>query len=253
VALTDNIVAYWAMDDASGNATDSVGSNTLTENGTGGIASTTGKISNCRDFEAGDSDYFSIADNADLSTGDIDFSGYCWLNFESQATFGKWTGATIFGKWDSAVTSSWEYVLYYNASNNRMEFYKSSDGSPPNIVGVTASTYGAVPIGTWIFVACGHNATSNDIWISVNGGTPNTLSTSTGVYNGTCAFRVGWVDSGTSEKYDGLIDEVAFFKRDIRSDLSSFYNGGSGLAYPFSGGGGAVIPVFMNQYRQRVA
>ena len=44
MALTDNLVSYWKLDESSGNAADSVGSNTLTNTGTATYAA--GKINN---------------------------------------------------------------------------------------------------------------------------------------------------------------------------------------------------------------
>lgn len=59
MALTDNLVSYWKLDESSGNASDSVGSNTLTNNGTAGYAS--GKINNAVDFGTGDNLFFNCS------------------------------------------------------------------------------------------------------------------------------------------------------------------------------------------------
>ena len=57
MALTDNLVSYWKLDESSGNAADSVGSNTLTNTNT--VTYSAGKINNGADFERDSAQYFS--------------------------------------------------------------------------------------------------------------------------------------------------------------------------------------------------
>jgi hypothetical protein len=76
-----SLVAYWRLDEASGNATDTKGSSTLTDNNT--VTSAAGKISTSRQFTAANSEFLSIADNAALSTGNIDFWIGGWIYNDS--------------------------------------------------------------------------------------------------------------------------------------------------------------------------
>ena len=48
--LTDNLISHWKLDESSGNAADSHGSNTLTNNGSTPFVAA--KINNGADFEA---------------------------------------------------------------------------------------------------------------------------------------------------------------------------------------------------------
>lgn len=226
--LIDNLVSYWKLDEASGNAIDSHGTSNLTETSGTIDSNAAGKINGSRDFEAGDTEYFEKADNADLSTGDIDFSFAFWIKFESPDPNGGF-GQVPLSK--GTFDGTREYGLVYSVSLSRFIWAVSADGS--SNVTVVANTFGTLSIATWYFVAMGHNATSNDIWISVNAGTPDTTSHSGGVINDTQPFRLGCDNSGI-RWFDGILDEVAFFKRDIRADLASFYNTGIGLPYPFS-------------------
>ena len=59
MALIDSLGGYWKMDEASGDALDSHGSNNLTDNDTV-AASTDGKINGARDFEKGFSEYLKL-------------------------------------------------------------------------------------------------------------------------------------------------------------------------------------------------
>jgi len=232
MALTDNLISHWNLDEASGNALDAHGGNTLTETG-GTIASTTGKVGNARDFEAGDTEYFEIADNTDLSTGDIDFTIAAWVKFETLGNY------AIISKW-TPTGNQREYELGYTAGGtNRFRFQVSTNGS--TTVTLSASTFGAPSTGVWYFLTAWHDATNNQLGIAVNAGTPDTVSHTTGVFNGTSAFAMGARPSAVGDYWDGLIDEVGFWKRVLTSDeRTALYNGGAGLAYPFSGGGSAV-------------
>ena len=93
MALTDNLISVWEMDEASGDAIDAHGSNDLTDTNT--VAAAAGKINGARDFETGNSECFLLADNTDLSMGDIDFSITAWVQLESKTAdrsiVGKYT------------------------------------------------------------------------------------------------------------------------------------------------------------------
>ncbi len=87
MALTTNLISYWELKEASGNATDSHGGYTLTET-SGTIDAGAGPGSGnkgSRDFEAADTEYFVRGDNPDLSVGDIDFTICAWVNPEAIA------------------------------------------------------------------------------------------------------------------------------------------------------------------------
>lgn len=220
MSLLDNLIDNWRCDESSGNLVGVLG-NTLTETN-GPIASGTGKVNGARDLEASSSNYFTIADNAALSVGDIDWSVYGWVQLES-----KGSNRVIMAK-DTGANG--EFYLYYHSASDRfrLQVYGAS-----GFASGTSVNWGSAPsTGTWYFVAAGHNASTNEIWISINGGTPVTASHTTGVYDGAGAFRIG--NNAFNEYWDGLLDELAFFKRDIRSDLASFYNSGNGtqLAIP---------------------
>ena len=226
-ALTDNLMGYWAMNEASGNALDSHSTNHLTETD-GTIASTTGKVGNARDFEAGDTEYFAIADNAALSAGNIDFTLAAWIQFE---TIVDTANQGIIGKVDA--TSSLEYEIYFfgtsGASTDRFFFRVCSGAGFANYTEVMANTAALAP-ATWYFVVAWHDATANTINIQVNNGTVFSAAYTFGSYDSALPFRIGW--NGVDPYFDGLIDESAFWKRTLTTDERTFlYNGGNGRAY----------------------
>lgn len=225
MALLDNLVSYWPLNEASGDALDAHGSNDLTETG-GTIGADTGVISGSRDFEDGDTEMFQHVDNADLSVGDIDFTFTAWFNRESAATF-----PPILSKnWKSGGTDR-EFIIYINSNAVRLAVQHTSDSSE-----VVCST-SVSSLGTWYFVAAWHDSAANEIGISVNAGTPNTAAHTAGVNDGTGDFAIGGSPSFPLY-FDGKICEVGFWKRVLTSDeRTELYNGGAGLAYPFASGG----------------
>ena len=237
MALIDNLIAAWELDEASGNAIDSHGANDLTETG-GTIATGTGLIyGSARDFEADDTEWFTIADNTDVSAGDIDFSFELWIKAESLTTF-----RALFGKDNGGAGKEYNCYAY---SNGNIQFNVSNSGLAEH--GVVTAGAGSITTGNWIQVCCGHSATANETWIAINAGTPATTSYSGGVQDGTAGFQIGALDSLGSLPFDGLIGPVRFWKRDIRSDISELYNSGSGRTYAYitGGGGGATGAGFL--------
>lgn len=232
MALSDNLIVYYPLDEASGNALDahSVGPHHLADNNTVGIAA--GKVGGARDFEADSGEYFSHADHADFSVADQDFTLAFWIKFES---LGTTRGIIHKGTFDNAATI--EYGVAYTVTQDRFR-WAVADGS--NVGVVDANVLGAPATGTWYFVVCWHDSAANQIGIAVNAGTADTASYSTGSHDGAASFTVGADNSG-GRFMDGLIDEVGFWKRVLTGgERAELYNAGSGRAYEdFAGGGPA--------------
>lgn len=226
MALIDNLISYWKLDEASGSALDAHGSHNLAELG-GTMGAVTGKISGARDFEADDTESFRVANHADLQGGDTDFTIQAWVKVES-------TGASrrIIAKWEGGGVL--EYLLEL-ASVNQFRFFVSNNGSAS--VSVTATNFGTPSLDTWYLIHAWHDSVNNEIGISVNAGTPNTTSHSTGVFAGTSGFNIGGSGSGagSGNGFDGAIDEAGFWRKVLTSDeRTALYNGGNGRAYPFT-------------------
>lgn len=234
MALIDNLVAYWKLDEASGNAIDAHGSNTLTD--TNSVGTGTGVINSARDFESGSTQYCTIADNTDLSTGNIDFTFSFWINIESNNNY-----RNVLGKGSAWSQAGVEYHVWLNQDAGQRVVWEVGTDGFASLVNVTANNAGNLSTGTWYFVVVWHDSVANEIGISVNDGTPDTTAHSAGVWDSDKAFSIGNMGStGGGQTWDGLIDEVGFWKRVLTSgERTQLYNGGAGLAYPFASG--AVI------------
>jgi hypothetical protein len=223
-----NLVAYWKLDETSGTRADSKGSNNLTDNNT--VTYAPGRLGNAGHFKSANSEYLSIVDNTDLSTGDIDFSLSAWVQAESLGN------RVVIAKWNS-LTPQREYYLWYSNTNSRFEFGVRDSGDTTNTA-VNATNFGAASTATWYFLYAYHDSLANEIGISVNNGAVNTTPTSSGVRDGTAAFTIG-VQADPTNYWDGLIDEVAFWKRTLTAaertrlyeDGLDLHGAGSGRIY----------------------
>jgi Concanavalin A-like lectin/glucanases superfamily len=237
VALTDSLDGHYALDEASGTRLDSTANSyDLTESG-GTTSSTTGKISSAAVFTAV-SDRFLVASASSIyQYADTDFTIQAWVNLTTKSATQRII--TKFG------ASHGEYQLRYNSGADTFEFYvwgTSGYGSQGLV-----STSSGISTGTWYHLICHHDATANEIAITTNAGTPVTTSHSTGTYTSTDLLRLG--DSNDyNEPPDLALDEVGFWSRVLTSgERTSLYNGGSGFAYPFSGGASLVVTPFRNR------
>lgn len=220
-----SLVAYWSMEEASGTAIDAHAANDLAETGSPNtIASATGVVSNARDCERDDTEYFTIADNADLSVGDIDFTVAGWVNMESAAA-ALWGVA---GKWVPAGDQR-EYLVYFDNAATKLVFTVSATGTSTTTV-VNAST--TQTTATWYFFVAWHDTDDNKIYLQINDGTVAEAAHTTGVFaTGTGGFDICSF-SGNANHFDGLVDEVGFWKKTLASDERTWlYNSGSGRSY----------------------
>lgn len=232
MALTDQLIAYWKLEEASGPRADSAGANTLSDVNTVGQA--VGKIGMAAQFIAANSETLEIADNPAMSVGDIDFTFSAWFYIDS-------LGAGARGILSKDTGASREYGLYVDAAGN-VSWNIFTPASASILV-----IFGVVAIQTWHHVMAWHDSTADVIRISINNAAPVSTANTAGVKDGTDPFRIG--KQGGSNFFDGRIDEVGFWKRLLTApEKVQLYNAGAGLTYPF-GEGGAPLSSFKNAIR----
>lgn len=224
------LVSFWGLEEASGTRNDSHGTNHLTDNNT--VTQAVGKVGNAGQFTRANSEYLSIADNASLSGGNVDFWSAAWVYLDSKSGVrGFWS------KWNSTGNQR-ERDVYYDNGDDRIHAFVSSDGAGgASATEVIASNFGSPPVSTWIFVCFWHDAVNDTISLAINDGTPNSVAHSTGVFNGTAAFELG-TNATNANHMDGRIDQACFGKSpangiaaEIATIRSVLYNGGSGQSY----------------------
>ena len=220
-----SIVSRWLLDEASGNAIDSVGSNDLTDNnsvGAGtGFSDLGASFDNARDFTLANDHYFSITDGAQSGLdhlGSHTFSGLFFLDAVVNNTIG--------GKWDGA--SSDKSYFFFVTNVGKPIIAVSSDGSAQtNLTADTALSTGSFVHLTFVYDA----GTRMEIYVNgVSDGT-NTTSSPASLHDATSTFfSLGamkeFVDADANW-FDGRMNDVMFWNTALTdseaSDLSDLY------------------------------
>ncbi len=164
-------------DDATSNANDG------TENGTGGIPTTTGIIGDGRDFERGDSDFISVPDDNSLDiTDEITIS--FWYNPESTNAPDMVTKGT---------NTSYEASI---RGGPRMQFKKEGGSN------LTADAAFSLSTSTWYYLTYVQGTSGRTIY--QNGVSINTDGNTTAFSTNGDALQI----SRSGDAADGIIDEV---------------------------------------------
>ncbi len=211
--LLSPCVAYYKMDEASGNLLDAKGSLNMTMTN-GPIGSGTGIINGARSFDVTKTQYFTIT-NAAFSWGDTAFTYAVWVKTTDLSAYMQFVGNNGTG-----------VEVWFSSSANRFKATTDSDVTSE----VTASNVGAPSINTWYYIIVDYNPSGRVLRIKGNNGIANSTSSNLAPPTGQ-ALTVGCSDSGFS--WYGLIDEFAVFNT-LLSDAQHtlLYNSGAGL--PFS-------------------
>jgi hypothetical protein len=212
-----SLVSWWSLES---DGTDSHGSNDLSEAGT--PVYTTGKVNNGVDLELSDSEYLYLADNADLSAGDTDFSIGGWFKFESLGA----TAQRLISK-RQATTNACYDMFYAGTGDDRFAFWLYTSGGT-SMKAETSSSYGVV-VDTWYFVVGWHDSTANTVNLQVDNGTVYSTGTSGNVpHDSTATFMIGNL-AQVARYLDGMADECFFYRKVLSaSERTWLYNSGSG-------------------------
>lgn len=181
--------------------------------------------------------YLSVADNALLSTGNIDYTLCCWVNLTS-----KGSDRSIISKYGSSGQR--EYNLWFNNATDRFNFTVSGDGTATTVV--ADSSVGSPSTSTWYFIRAWHDATGDTINIQTNSLAPVSAAHSTGSFDSTSAMLIGAVVPSAPTNYlNGFVADVGFWKRILSSSEHEWlYNNGRGRRFPWVNG---VDPHYLNR------
>lgn len=218
-SLLTNLVAWWSLDEASGQRNDSHSNNLhLTDVNT--VGQGTGKVGNCADFVSANSEELTRASESLLQPGDTDFSFSVWVKADSLSG-----NQGIFGKWHPSTAPQNEYTLAESGSD--WLFAVRGATTQTNVsAGITVVT------GTWYHAVCYHDSTANETGIILDDATPVTAAHTEGLNQASQPFRIGNYHSGGAF-HDGLIDEVGYWSRLLTAaEITELYNSGSGIGYP---------------------
>ena len=220
-ALTDNIVAYYKLD----NVNDSVASFTLTNNGS--TPFNPAKINNGYDGGiANGSKYLTIANNLGISGSAMSIS--LWFSLSTIPG----TGINYFLAHLGDDVTDVEYILAYrdNAGTKQLYFNRVKQNLSNNEI-ISNQT---LTVGVFYHIVITYNGSTMTLYL--NNVSLGTLSASgNGISAGITGFRIGADLNGPSLFTSGLIDEVGVWSRALTSpEISELYRSGSGITYPFT-------------------
>jgi len=180
-------------------------------------------------FTAASSQALTHATNANLQTGDIDFTVAAWVYFDSLGA-----DRPIITRWDNSTSSLREYRLWYNNAASKLEFSVWNFTGPFFADALSAI---AVATGTWYYVVGWHDSVANTVNIQVNNGAVVSTAYSNGITANTVDFNIGRLETGTTFM-DGRIERAGFWKSAASGGgvltaglRTSLYNSGAGKNY----------------------
>jgi hypothetical protein len=224
--LTNNIAAYWKLDETSGSVLDASGTNTGTVYGA--TANQTGKINKAYSFN-GTSSYVSIPNSTSLNIQGNAITLSAWIKSTTNTTqmiISKISGV------GTHVSPYFQYNLQLEDPGSGVlfpRFYLSINGNPIN-----TPTTSSINQNQWYLITGTYDGTTmrlylNGAQITSQGVTGNITGYSTPVYLG--------INGAFGEPYSGSIDEVGIWSRALTAaEVTSLYNSGNGLPYSSFGG-----------------
>ena len=226
MALTDNLVAYYSLEEASGTRVDATGrGNDLTDNNT--VTQAAGKVGNAAQFTRANSESLSKADTADVRIGgDIAVSVQAWIYLD---TLPSASGSFQIVSKDASGNRELDWSV--STSDDKVYIGMFSGGSASY-----AASASALSTATWYHLVFTYDPATNTLSLYTNNGAATTASLGPIDAVGTASLRVGARDfAGFEQYFNGRIDEVGIWHRVLTADeRTQLYNGGAGLAYPFT-------------------
>lgn len=228
MALTDNLVAFWNLEDVN----DSFGSNTLTNGGT--VTFAAGKLSNAADFGSTNTTKILYIDSNAAVIGYTQFAT-AWTVAGWIYPQGAGTRTFFSCQVQSGSSQRRNFQLYVADTTNEVRL---------NVFDGTSNDYGTgtnLSLNTWYYITLTYNGSR--FRVKINNGTPWTqtraLSAQADAQTGGWSLgnqRANGANGGNW--YEGLIDSVGVWSREITdAEITELYNSGTGLQYPFTSGG----------------
>ena len=232
--LTTNLISYWEMEQATAaTATDSHGTNDLTNSSTGsGVTSATGILNQGADFEEGNDEYFYKSDPGswDLDIGgDMSISG--WFKLESLITGQHY----VFMRDSGDPNRNWAFG-FLESSGDNLTMYNSSAGTNATTTSLRSVPTGTLSTGVWYHLVWVYDASAGQMEAYVDGVSKGTVAgLNTSMYTGgTARFTFGQYSANPAAGlgYDGVIDETAIYDKALTvAEVRALYGYGTPPVY----------------------
>tara|TARA_B100000678_G_C18222966_1_gene507682 strand:- start:2187 stop:3227 length:1041 start_codon:yes stop_codon:yes gene_type:complete len=215
MVLNDNIIAFWNLEESSGNAADEVSSFTGTYQGNL-PTQVTGRVGFGQDCD-GTGDYISITLDPDANAA---FSWSLWVKIDDLSTTSR-----IIGHGEDAGGGT-RYIRI------------NTDGSVDAFIGQGSSSWihltaasSTITTGAWFhFVIASDSTGTSKLYIN---NTEEDSQTQVSYGNASSTFTLG--RGAGSGDMSGIIDAVGYWTRQITAvEVTYLFNSGNGIQYPFS-------------------
>jgi hypothetical protein len=223
--LNSGLIAYWRLDESSGNALDSIGGITLTNNNT--VTYTSAKIANGADFGTANTNK-SLTNTTRIGTVNMDRTISVWAKINTDKSVDD---IDTFLEWAYGGSSNYVgYQLIYErtSSVNKWRAYRDR-----GCVG-GESIYFNNPTAAAGFYHLVLTITGTTMELWVNGTSAGTVTVNTG--NGSCNAQDGFYigSARSASAYASVtVDEVGIWNRALSStEITELYNAGSGKQLP---------------------
>lgn len=239
MALTDSLISWWGMDEASGGTSavarqDSHGANTLTDRNT--TPSAAGLVSNAASFTIANGEAMWIAEAAQTGLG---------VDAARDMAISAWFNPSVLNIFQSlifkgcAATGAGQPGYWLALSSNTL-LSRFSDGSNTYIQTTVASAFTAA---AWNHLVVNYDRDGNmQVFINNVSKASISIAAQPGAASGTIRdFILAATNAGSfGNFYSGLIDEAAFWGRILTLDeIAELYNAGAGMGYD---SGSAFVP-----------
>ena len=223
MALTDNIVSYWKLD---GNSTDSHGSNNGTDTSITYSAGN-GKIVQGGGFNGTTSLIYSQSASFDFF-GTANLTQSFWIKVSSLGIAGNFYGISMIQEGTNVTI----YDKGIQLLNNGSILFYGYDGA----VKKATSATGVIVVGTWYHITGTYDGTNLKIYVDGDLKATTACSSTYNFTNPRLVFSHVTTVGGNNKFFNGAIDEVGLWSRALSAaEVTSLYNAGVGLAYPFTG------------------
>lgn len=220
--LLDDIIAYWNMDEASGNIEDEVSTNDGTAASTAPTYSQGGRVGTSIRFNYlptyGNGTRFDIGDDI-LQTNQVTVSAWVYP-IEDSDDF------TILS---NSYSTTYGYRLYCGGAGGGV----AADADD----GTHSQTIDSYPTHTmtgetWNHIVLVIDGTNITLYVNNSQWATASFAYSIG-YGSNCSVTIG-ANANNSNSFGGRIDEVGIWSRALTSDeRTELYNSGNGITYPF--------------------
>jgi hypothetical protein len=237
-AITDGLLGYWPMDEGAGAAALDMSGNKNHGVLLNGPAWVTGKVGKALKFHGGGNEMVNLNTDGVLDSSNIPamlmpttaVSVSAWVKAD---TFGYYSGIFFDAFWTSTTQSGFSLWQWDNPTGWDWWVKTNTGGSYDYSWIQRGGT-----AGVWTHLVGTFSSTQNRSRLYINGALAGTDTTNT-------SLPIDWDpiplnvcigsynDDNENIGYDGTIDEVAMWDRELTgAEITSLYNGGAGTAIP---------------------